>query len=163
MRKIQAATIMALLLGACTSVLEVPADTPPDRQFRLNDDYLTVYARANWQMRGCWFGERHRPPERGTALLPAEYDERPGEGFRNNLYPDQNYAVVVGMTEGTLTGPYPAKQIRVDKDGSGTIVSLYHPDGLTGPNKGVLDWMEYWARGGKNCQSILNPTSPPPL
>lgn len=126
------------LVAACTSQAQMDAQ-PVQRVTQFNENYQQIYANLNKGTRNC------------IAI---------GGGFSvdGQLYPDLAYGEVTASGSSGLSN-MPLIYAKVSKQGSGAALQA---KSLMKANKqGVLDWVDYWARGGIKCPGVHFGEKPP--
>lgn len=132
---------MALLaVGACTSQAQMDAQ-PVQRVTNFDQNYQQVYANLNKGTRNC------------IAI---------GGGFSvdGQLYPDLGYGEVTASGSSGLSN-MPLIYAKVSKQGSGA--ALQSKSLMKANKQGVLNWVDYWARGGIKCPGVHYGEAPPAI
>ena len=125
-------------MSACTSQQELD-QAAIQRSFTINENYQVVYARMNKAMRACVF----------SPLVDGQ------------LYPDLNYAeITVQLSEGM-----PTEYAKVSRNGDGASVELRSIRKAVVPDlqQKAVAWMEYWSKGGSECQQTFGFGVPPEI
>lgn len=149
MREITFGAVAATLLGlaACGPTQTTLDAMPYQRQFGLAENYQAVYARTFEKLRQCLGGGA------GIISIPPISLEVDGQ-----LYSDLGYGTMQVGANMPL-GYEPAFQVRVDREGTGSIVSVKS----AAPGDQFPAWAEYYARGGQVCQRGSGLATPPAL
>lgn len=128
-------TLLLPILAACQSQEDMD-HAVPQRTFTLSEGYQTVFSRLNKSMRACDWG--------------------PVDG---QLYSDLGYGELTIALNG-----HPYEHAKIARSGSGSIVELKSLRRAMVPNAAdhAVSWMEYWARGGTDCQGLII-SEPPDL
>lgn len=126
------------LVAACTSQAQMDAQ-PVQRVTQFNENYQQIYANLNKGTRNC------------IAI---------GGGFSvdGQLYPDLVYGEVTASGSSGLSN-MPLIYAKVSKQGSGA--ALQSKSLMKANKQGVLDWVDYWARGGIKCPGVHFGEKPP--
>lgn len=128
--------IPVIFLAACTSMQEHDAKSF-DMQFRMAEDYQTVYAATLRVMRQCL------NPGSGYFLSPVS------EQMSADLYPDLGYGEITRYQANVVAIPW--STTRVERQGSGALVSIKTSSQLRHAQDHMRTWLSYWAKGGQSC------------
>lgn len=137
--------LAAPALGAGPAPAEVALiDLPFQAEFRLEEPFMDVYMRTTERLVACHANASI------VDIVPL-------------LVPEQGYAVIDAAYN--LGDPDPFFRVRLQQDGSGTLVALKTTIGTDLPDypKPALGWLEYWVRGGTTCVETSYTVPVPPL
>ena len=129
---------IALTVAACTNQAQMDAQ-PVQRVTKFSENYQQVYANLNKGARNCF------------AI---------GGGFSvgGQLYSELGYGEVTASGSTGLSA-MPLIHARVARDGTGA--SLQSKSLMKANKQGVLNWVDYWARGGIRCPGVHYGEVPP--
>lgn len=130
----------ALAVSACTSQAQMDAQ-PVQRVTNFSENYQQIYANVNKGMRNC------------VAI---------GGGFSvdGQLYSELGYGEV-SAAGSTGLSQMPLYHAKISRAGTG---SRMESKSLVKANKqGVLNWIDYWARGGIKCPGVHYGETPPSI
>tara|TARA_R100001510_G_C7648120_1_gene205442 strand:+ start:1343 stop:1789 length:447 start_codon:yes stop_codon:yes gene_type:complete len=134
----------ALTLSGCQDTASVES-APFEKQFLISGNYQATYARALRTMRICL-----KP---GTVFIGGTGSVT----LDGQLYNELGYAEIrQGLA---AINPITLSITKLERRGSGTLVSIKAPYGIQSARDRNRLWVEYWMRGGTKCQdgSFENP------
>ncbi|MDQ7776929.1 MAG: hypothetical protein Q4615_14185 [Paracoccus aminovorans] len=129
-----------LAVSACTNQAQMDAQ-PVQRVTKFGQNYQQVYANLNKGTRNCF------------AI---------GGGFTvdGQLYSELGYGEVTAAGSTGLSSA-PLLYAKVSRDGSGA--ALQSKSLMKANKQGVLNWIDYWARGGIKCPGLHYGETPPAI
>lgn len=133
-------TAVVLAVSACASQAQMDAQ-PVQRVTKFDQNYQQVYANLNKGARNCF------------AI---------GSGFSvdGQLYSELGYGEVTAAGSTGLSS-MPLVYAKVAKDDKGA--SLQSKSLMKANKQGILNWVDYWARGGIKCPGIHYGEAPPAI
>lgn len=139
------AVAVVLAATGCTSSGDV-SSAPPEATLLIPSNYQLVYANTLAAMRQCYNPGAALFPSPGSVTLDAQ------------LYSELGYGEIIHGLGGLLPGMLSVT--RIERNGSGAKVTIKTANQVTAAAAGTRQWIAYWAKGGKQCQTLAYQTPP---
>lgn len=136
--KLRISALALFAMAACGNQAQMDA-TPIQRVTNFSENYQQVYANVNKGMRNC-------------VAISGSFS------VDGQLYSDLGYGEV-SAAGSTGLSHMPLYYAKVSRNGTGATMEA---KSLVKANKqGVLNWIDYWARGGIKCPGVHYGETPP--